>query len=92
MVPAAQVKRAPSSGPIVFEVLLGVFGIYGVGWLVAGKTQTGLILLALSAVWLLVVGASAHATVLLSCCGTVPLNVVFAVISAVMLRNTLHRE
>jgi hypothetical protein len=88
---AAEVKRAPSSSPVVFEVLGGIFGIYGIGWLLAGKTATGLILLALSAGWLLIAGVAAAHTALITCCGSVPLSVVLAIISAVMLHNAMRR-
>lgn len=91
MVTAAQVKQSPSSGPVVFEVLLGIFGIYGVGWLAAGKTQIGLILLVLSAAWWVTAGFLAIHSLFISCFGSIPLTVIFAVISATMLHNAMRR-
>lgn len=37
-----------SNTPVIVEVILSIFGIYGVGWLMAGETTIGLILLACS--------------------------------------------
>lgn len=87
---AAHVPR-PSSGPIIAEVLLGLVGIFGVGWLAAGKTRTGLLLLAASIVWWIAAGATALHTVGVGCCGVVPLNILFIVLSAAMLNNAMRR-
>jgi hypothetical protein len=87
---AAQMQR-PSSGPIIAEVLLGLVGIFGVGWLAAGKTRTGLLLLAASIIWLVTAGATALHTFGVGCCGVVPLNILFIVLSAAMLNNAMRR-
>lgn len=43
-VPCAPVPR-PDSAPLTVELVLNVLGIYGVGWLMLGKTPIGLPLL-----------------------------------------------
>ena len=91
MVTAAQVKQSPSSGPVIVEVILGLFGIFGVGWLAAGKTPIGLILLVLSAAWWVVSAFAAVHTVFVGCCGIIPLNLVFVAVSASMLHNAMRR-
>ncbi len=88
---AAQVKQSPSSGPVIVEVILGLFGIFGVGWLAAGKTPIGLILLVLSAAWWIVAAFAAVHTVFVGCCGIIPLNLVFVAVSASMLHNAMRR-
>ena len=34
--------------PLILEIILSIFGVYGVGWLMAGETTTGIILLVCS--------------------------------------------
>lgn len=92
MVTAAQVKQSPSAGPVIVEVILGLFGIFGVGWLAAGKTPIGLILLVLSAAWWVVSAFAAVHTVFVGCCGIIPLNLVFVAVSASMLHNAMRRS
>ena len=39
-------KPTPSKGTaLVLEVLPAIFGIFGIGWIYSGRTQTGIILL-----------------------------------------------
>jgi hypothetical protein len=87
----SQQQQSPPSGPVITEVILGIFGIFGVGWLAAGKTTTGLILLVLSALWWAVSAVTAVHTVGVGCCGIVPLNALFIAISAAMLHSSLRR-
>ena len=80
-----------STGPVVAEVLLGLLGIYGVGWLIAGRTRFGAILLILSVLWILVAGAATLHTFGLALGCTVPANVVFMALSAIALHRSIHR-
>src|SRR6266571_3108260 len=34
--------------PLILEIILSIFGVYGVGWLMAGETTTGIVLLVCS--------------------------------------------
>ena len=80
--------------PVLVEVLLSVFlGLYGVGWLMAGETTTGIILLLCSVFLYLpivIVGAILTVGVGLVCLG--PLAIVALVLNAIFLNNTLKRK
>ena len=39
------VQNTSSDAPLVAEIVLSLFGIFGVGWLIGGETTTGIILL-----------------------------------------------
>ncbi len=39
------VQNTGSDGPLVAEILLSLFGIFGIGWILGGETTTGVILL-----------------------------------------------
>src|SRR5713101_8144211 len=79
------------NGPLIVEVLLSVFlGIYGVGWLMAGETTVGVILLICSfVVYLptLILGTIFTLGIGLFC--LVPLAIGAVVLNAVLLNNSL---
>ena len=86
-----------SSTPVVVEVLLSIFlGIYGVGWLMAGETAVGVILLICSFVLyipLFIISVFiAFFTFGLSLCFTGPLAIGAIVLNAVLLNNRLKRK
>jgi hypothetical protein len=83
--------QQPSSGPVIAEAILGFFTIFGVGWLAAGKTSTGAILLGLSVLWWITIAVVAVLTLGFGLCLIVPLNILFVVLSAVNLSNALKR-
>jgi hypothetical protein len=85
---------ATNSTPLIVEVLLSVFlGIYGVGWLMAGETTTGVILL-LCSVFLylpiIIVGTILTIGTGLVCLG--PLAIGAMILNAVLLNNSLKRK
>jgi hypothetical protein len=89
---------APASpgnpGAIVTEVLLNVFlGIYGVGWLMAGETTTGIILLICSILlyWPIMILGTIF-TVGLGLICLVPLAIVALIINPILLSNAIKRK
>ncbi|HEU5380208.1 MAG TPA: hypothetical protein VFV38_32685 [Ktedonobacteraceae bacterium] len=95
--PVAPVVVATSGGnsaAIIVEVLLNVFtGIYGVGWLMAGETTTGIILLVCSLLlyWpILVVGTIITFGLGLLCLG--PLAIGAVILNAILLNTTIKRK
>ncbi len=89
---------APAStgnpGAIIVEVLLNVFlGIYGVGWLMAGETTTGIILLICSILlyWpIMILGAIFTVGLGLIC--LVPLAIAALITNPILLNNTIKRK
>jgi hypothetical protein len=72
---------------VAVEAILAFFGIYGVGWLMAGETTVGALLLAGSFVWW---GVAIFLTAITFGVGLfciAPLNIGFLVLSAVLLAN-----
>jgi hypothetical protein len=89
---AAPQPRRKSTTPLVVEAILAFFGIYGVGWIMAGKRGTGTILLILSVFWLI---SAATGTVLTFGSGIFffgPANLVFLIISVYLLLAAMRRS
>jgi hypothetical protein len=82
------------NGPLIVEILLSLLlGIYGVGWLMAGETTVGVILLICTFVlyWpTLILGAIFTLGLGLFC--LVPLAIGAIVLNAVLLNNALKRR
>ncbi len=80
--------------PVIVEVLLSLFlGIYGVGWLMAGETTTGIILLICSILlyWpILIIGIIFTFGLGLFCLG--PLAIGAIILNAVLLNNKLKQK
>jgi hypothetical protein len=83
--------RRKSFTPVVVEVLLAIFGIYGVGWLMIGETTTGLLLLLAGFLWASVVVGGSAATAFTGACCLIPLHALFIVLSASQLSNRIKR-
>ena len=80
--------------PVLVEVLLSLFlGIYGVGWLMAGETTTGIVLLICSFViyWPFVILLVVFTLGLGLFC-VVPLGIGAVILNAVLLNSTLNRK
>ncbi len=76
--------------PLILEVILSLFGIYGVGWLMAGETTVGIILLIGSLFYWAVDFVLAITVVGL--CLLVPLVIATIVTNAILLSKTLKRK
>ncbi len=78
---------------LIAEVLLSLFGIFGVGWLMAGESTVGAILLICSFViyWpILLLGTIFTFGFGLICLG--PMAIAAIIINALLLNNTLNRK
>ena len=87
-------NTSKSNTPVLVEVLLNVFlGIYGVGWLMAGESTTGIVLLICSFVlyWPILI-ALAVFTLGLGLFCDFPIAIAAIIINAVLLNNALKRK
>jgi hypothetical protein len=86
--------RTTNNTPVIVEVLLSLFlGIYGVGWLMAGETTVGVILLICSILlyWpILIIGIIFTFGLGLFCLG--PLAIGAIILNAVLLNNSLKQK
>ena len=79
--------------PLIVEILLSLFGIYGVGWLMAGETTTGIILLIGSfVVYWPILFLIAVFTLGLGLACDFPLAIAAIIINAILLNNALNRK
>jgi TM2 domain-containing membrane protein YozV len=72
---------------LVLELLPGLLGVLGIGWIYSGKTSTGIAWLIGYLVWVGIVIAAAFLSGFTACFCTVPINLVCVGISASMLNN-----
>jgi hypothetical protein len=85
MVPKTQPDQSTRTAAIVVEVILDLFGIYGVGWLIAGETTTGILLLVGSFIWWAIAGIGIFFTAGFGLICIFPLNIVFLLLSVILL-------
>ncbi len=75
---------------LIVEIILSIFGIYGVGWLISGQTTVGIVLLICSFVLyypaVIILGIFT-----LGLCD-IPLVLGAIILNAVMLNNALNRK
>lgn len=76
---------------ILLEILLGLFGIAGIGWIYAGQTGMGLGWLIGLLIWNGVAIAAGVFSVGFSCICTVPINLAIVGISTMMLNQHMQR-
>jgi TM2 domain-containing membrane protein YozV len=91
------INNMPTSGSsdsaLIVEILLSLFGIFGVGWLMAGETTTGVILLICSFAlyWpTIILGTIFTLGFGLLCLG--PMMIAAIIINAMLLNNVLKRK
>ena len=79
---------------IVLEILPGLFGFLGFGWMYAGNTSAGAIWLICFFVWTIIAGVIAVLTVGFGLCLTLPVSIILIVVSTISLTNYTkqHRE
>ena len=85
MVPTTQPDQSTRTAAIIVEVILDLFGIYGVGWLIAGETTTGILLLVGSFIWWAVASIGVLFTAGIGLICVLPLNIVFLLLSVILL-------
>jgi TM2 domain-containing membrane protein YozV len=89
----------PNKGTaLVLEILPAFFGIYGIGWLYAGRVATGLILLivGLIMIWggyaaIFVLGVLTFGLGFLCICAVLVLQLLIAILSVLSLSNVLEQ-
>ncbi len=83
-----------NSGALIAEIILSLFGIYGVGWLIAGETTTGIVLLVCSFVlfWPLAIMIAIFTIGFGVFFCDLPLAVGGIILNAVLLNNALKRK
>lgn len=81
--------RAPKdrSLALVFEILPGLFGILGIGWIYSGQTTAGLLWLGCSLGWGLVAVITVALTSGFGCFCTVPISLILLAVSATSLNS-----
>jgi hypothetical protein len=91
------VNNIPANGSsdsaLIVEILLSLLGIFGVGWLMAGETTTGVVLLICSVAlyWpIIIMGTIFTLGFGLLCLG--PMMIAAIIINAVLLNNALKRK
>lgn len=97
-----KVRSSPSIGRVskdrsialILEILPGLFGFLGFGWIYSGNTNTGVIWLVSVLAWDLVAAFIVVLTAGIGACFTIPVNIVLVAISASSLNNFTkqHRE
>lgn len=91
VVPPVVVVQDQSNTPVVVEVLCAfLLGLHGIGWLMAGKTATGVLLLVGSFVWAAIYWVTVLATFGIGWFCVGPLNILFLALSAVALNNDIR--
>ena len=75
------------STALILELLPGLFGFYGIGWIYANKTGLGVGLLIGGLVWAAIAVTINAATAGIGLICTLPINIAAVVISSVMIHN-----
>lgn len=82
-----------NNNALVVEVIASLFGIYGIGWLMAGETTTGILLLVGSFVlyWpIFILGTLFTLGIGLLC--LIPLAIAAIIVNTILLNNRLNRR
>jgi hypothetical protein len=82
-----------NTAALIVEVIASLFGIYGIGWLMAGETNIGILLLIGSFVlyWpIFILGTIFTFGLGLLCLG--PLGIAAIIVNAILLNNALNRK
>ncbi len=81
-----------NNGALIAEIILSLFSIYGVGWLMAGETTVGVVLLICSGVYWLFAIVFAIVTLGIGLACLAPLSIAAIIINAILLNNALNRK
>ena len=85
-------RQADSSTPVIVEILCGIFGFYGIGWLIAGYTVPGILLLVGGLVWAVLFWTIAALTAFIGLICLVPIDIAIFVTSALILNSRLKQR
>jgi hypothetical protein len=86
------VVQQPSVAPVIVEVIGGLFGFYGIGWLVGGYAATGVLLLVGSLVLASFWAVVAVATVGVGLFCIIPVDLAILLASTLKLNARLKRQ
>jgi hypothetical protein len=87
--PSWPVQQRPSGTPVAVEAILALFGFYGIGWLMAGNTTTGVLLLIGGLVWDIIAVLGTVFTLGVGACIFGPIHIGLVVLSSVLLSDYL---
>lgn len=82
-----------NDGALVAEIILSLFGLFGIGWLMAGETTVGVILLICSVIiyWpIMILGTIFTFGIGLLCLG--PIAIAAIIVNIILLNNVLNRK
>jgi hypothetical protein len=85
-------QQADSSTPVIVEIVCGIFGFYGIGWLIAGYTTPGILLLVGGLVWAVMFWTIAVFTAFIGLICLVPIDIAIWVTSALILNGRLKQR
>jgi len=87
--PSPYFQRPPKSRStaLLLEILLGLFAIYGIGWIYSNKVGAGLGLLIGGLFWDLIAIVVGVLTGSIALICTIPVNIAIVVVSSIMLNN-----
>ena len=91
MPPMAPVQNQNTTLAIVLEIVCGLFGFFGIGWLVSGNTQTGILLLVGGLIWDAIAVFLAVITIGLGFICIGPINLAILITSTIILNNRLKQ-
>ncbi len=77
--------RRPDGAALIAEAALALFGIYGVGWLMSGKTTAGILLMVGGILWIILVIVGSIFTGGLGACCLLPLHLGAIATSVILL-------
>jgi TM2 domain-containing membrane protein YozV len=95
--PAVQSTFAPKpakdrSIALILEIFPGLFGFLGFGWIYAGNTQTGVIILIANFLWLVCAACASVATYGFALICTIPIEIAILALSAINLNKYTHQH
>lgn len=76
---------------MILEILPGLFGLYGFGWIYSGNSSTGIMLLVGGLIWDFIAILSGVLTAGFACFCTIPVNILVITFSSMRL-NTYIKE
>ena len=84
--------QTDTSMPVIVEIICGIFGFYGIGWLIAGYTVPGILLLVGGLVWAVLFWTIAALTAFIGLICLVPIDTAIFVTSALILNSRLKQR
>jgi hypothetical protein len=86
------IQKKDRSIALILEIVLGLFGIYGVGWLYSNKTNVGLSLLIGGIVWAIIAIAITVVTGGFALFCTIPVNLCAVAVSSIQLNGYINKN